>query len=383
MKSSRARGKVLLAIDRLAAEKPLHAGILGRWRLAEDTSISTMAVGFRSGRLTLYFCPAFVESITLDELIGVVDHECNHILLGHVFHESAPNENRNARIAAEECSSNEWVSHSLPGDPILLSSYPNLAPNGDTEERYEALKDIVPEAKVITLDEHSTWAEILAGGQLASAVVAVVIAQAWDKLSPEERAKTNLPPAIQNLVEKARASAGSSVIGTGTASVPWQRVLRRYVGRSVNRRPVFGRVPRRFPEMVGILPGRGRQGSRPKIMAVIDTSGSMSPAILADISAELSVMAKTYEVLVVECDSEVRAVYPHRTISELHGRGGTDFRPPLESSFLKKHKPDLVIFFSDGHGKAPSDQPRGVPVVWVITPRGHKPTVWGQEIRLS
>jgi predicted metal-dependent peptidase len=383
VKSSKARGKILLAIDRLAAEKPLHAGILGRWRLVEDSSISTMAVGFRSGRLTLYFCPAFVESITLDELVGVVEHECNHVLLGHVFHESPPNEHHeNARTAAEEITSNEFVSHPLPGNPITLSDYPSLPANEDTETRHEALKSIVPEDKIITIDEHTRWDEILAGGQLASAVVAVVIAQTWDNLSPEERAKINMPPAIQKLVQKARQSAGSSVIGTGTASVPWQKVLRRYVGRSVSRRPVFGRVPRRFPEMVGVLPGRGRQGSKPRIMAVIDTSGSMTPAILADISAELAVMAKSYEVLVVECDTEVRSVYRYRPIVELHGRGGTDFRPPLESSFLKKHKPDLVIFFSDGHGKAPSEAPRGVPVIWAITPRGRKPTAWGREVRL-
>ena len=135
--------------------------------------------------------------------------------------------------------------------------------------------------------------------------------------------------------------------------------------------------------MVGILPGRGRQGSKPKIMAVVDSSGSMTTAILADVSAELAVMAKTFEVLVVESDTEVRAVYVYRPISEIHGRGGTDFRPVFESAFLKKHRPDLLIYFSDGYGKAPSESPRGVPVIWAITPRGRKPTVWGREVRLS
>jgi len=118
MKSSRAKGKVLLAIDRLAAEKPLHAGFWDDGGLLEDTTLGTMAVGFRHGRLILYFSPTFVEGITLDELIGVVEHECNHVLLQHVIHDPPPNENRNARIVAEECSANEWVSHPLPGKPI-------------------------------------------------------------------------------------------------------------------------------------------------------------------------------------------------------------------------------------------------------------------------
>jgi predicted metal-dependent peptidase len=368
----------MLAISRLAADMPLHAGILGRWKLLEDSTINTMAVGFQRGRLILYYAPAFVERTSLSDLVGIVEHECLHVLLQHVFHDPSPGENSNARTVAEEVTCNEWVSHPLPGKPILLADYPMLRANEDTDSRYDCLKNIIPALKVITIDDHAKWAEILASGQLAGAVIRTVIAAAWDKLTPEQKAKMSLAAQVQQAIQQA---VQSSVIGVGTANVPWQKVLRAYVGRSLRRRPVFGRVPRRFPDLVGVLPARGRSGSQPKVMAVMDTSGSMTPALLADISAELAVMSRTHEVIVVEADDEIRAVYQFKPITEVGGRGGTDFRPVFQETFLREHKPDLVVYFTDGHGQAPADPPL-IPVIWCLTPHGRQPCSWGKTLRL-
>ena len=382
MRSSKARGRVLLAIDRLAAEQPLHAGILAQWRLVEDESTGTMAIGFHHGRLTLLFNPRFVEAIKLDELTAVLSHEANHILFGHCEREPVAGENHRAMTIAEEVTVNEWVAGSLPGDPIILGNYPCLVPGEGTEgtlERYERLLPVVPDERP-TLDDHSRWEQIR--GQLGSAVTATAIARVWEKMSAEQKAKVNLPEAAKKIVEEAVKAAGSSMIGPGTASVPWQQVLRRYVGRAMNRRPIFTRPPRRLPELVGILPGRGRQGSKPRIMACIDTSGSMTSRILADISAELSVMNRTHQVLVVEADDQVRDVYPYRPITNVHGRGGTDFKPVFEPSFLQTHRPDLIVYFTDGIGAAPTDPPR-VPTIWCLTGQGRHPCSWGRVVRIQ
>lgn len=381
MKSSRSRGRILLAIDRLAAEMPLHAGIIAQWRLVEDTVIGTMAIGYHRGRLALSYNPEFVESITLDETVAVLCHEAGHIIFGHCTHEPAEGENPRVMTVAEEVTTNEWVAGPLPGKPILLADYPSLPENEDTQTRYERLLTILPPEQQ-TLDDHSRWEQIRASGAMGSAVIATAISRVWNRLTPEQKAKIDLPEAARKAVEDAVKSAGASGIGTGTASVPWQKVLRCYVGRSLRRRPVFGRVPRRFPELVGVIPATGRQASKPKVMAVIDTSGSMTPAILADISTELSVMNRTHEVLVVECDDLIRAVYPYRAITEVGGRGGTDFRPVFDSAFLRTHRPDLVVYFTDGHGPAPVAPPP-MPVIWCLTAHGKHPCSWGRFLRMA
>jgi predicted metal-dependent peptidase len=117
-------------------------------------------------------------------------------------------------------------------------------------------------------------------------------------------------------------------------------------------------------------------------MTVIDTSGSVTAELLELIGAELQKLAKDFSITVVECDAAIHRVYPFRQLKNVRGRGGTDFRPPLKCEFLKKHKPDLVIYFTDGCGPAPEKQPR-VPLIWCLVPDGEPPTTWGRVIRMA
>jgi len=386
VKRSKALGKVKMAVQRLAFEMPLHAGLLSRWRMIEDTAVtSTIAIGFRSGRFVVYVNPDFVAPLSMDELTAVLSHEANHVLFDHVFHTPDPSENRQARTVAEETTVNDWALPHLPGEPILTQDWPQLSPAGDTDARYEILKDIVPPETTITLtiDEHGTWGEIQRNGDIAKLASTLEVSAVWKTLTLEQQAKVKLPQKAQKALQAAGAMSGraEAALAPGKAVVSWQKVLRRYVGRETRRRPVFGRPLRRFPQLVGVIPGQARQASQPHIMAVIDTSGSMTAKLLADISAELGVMAKTHTVTICECDRRIHAVYPYKPIETVKGRGGTDLRPVFEPEFLKEHKPDLICYFTDGCGPAPDTPPR-IPVIWCITPCGRKPVEWGREIRL-
>jgi predicted metal-dependent peptidase len=117
-------------------------------------------------------------------------------------------------------------------------------------------------------------------------------------------------------------------------------------------------------------------------MAVVDTSGSVTPDLLELIDAELRILARHYAVVVVECDAEIHAVYDYRPLQTVSGRGGTDFRPPFELEFLRRHRPDLAVYFTDGAGPAPDRNPR-VRVVWCLVPGGEPPADWGQVIRME
>jgi len=384
MKNMSAQEIVIQATDRLAAEQPLHAGILAQWKTIEDNTIPTMAIGYCRGRLLLLFNPFFIRSVTLDELAAVLSHEANHVLFGHCTRAPAEDENSAVMTIAAEVTVNEWVAGSLPGEPVVLRDYPLLPPNEDTLTRYDRLLAILPAGKD-TLDDHSHWAAIRASEHLAGALIATTIAKAWKALTPVQKAQIRLPDMAKANIEAAVESttrAELELIGVGRPSIPWQQVLRKAVGRSLSKRSVFTKPPRRFPEMVGIFPGRARQSAKPRIMAVIDTSGSMSSSSLAAISAELDVMAKGHAVIVVECDCQIREVYPYRPIQQLSGRGGTDFRPVFEAPFLQQHRPDLLVYFTDGHGVVPAYKPK-IPTIWCLTPYGQHPCVWGAVVRIS
>lgn len=402
--------RVQLAVQRLAKEYPLHAGILARWQIDADESVGTMGVGFIHGKLRLIFNPEFVASIRIDELEGVLHHEINHVLFDHVLHEPEPDEDRNARTIAQEVTVNEWVPEPLPGLPVLLDQYPRLPPNEDTETRYKRLRKKPDKGgdsgkgggpgkgrksrrksppPATTVDNHDTWREIRENADEASESLKQDIAVVWAALGADQRA--SLEEAFKAVVNSGCESLGlagispgnaDTALAGGNAHIPWQKLLRRYAGKCRSRRPVFNRPPRRFPHLTGILPGKGRISGKPRVMAVIDTSGSMDDSTLADVSHELGLMARSFEVFVVECDVVIHAVYPWRPIQKVRGRGGTSFLPPFEKAFLDQHRPDLVVYFTDGYGEAPPNPP-SVPVIWCITACGIKPATWGREILMA
>jgi predicted metal-dependent peptidase len=118
-------------------------------------------------------------------------------------------------------------------------------------------------------------------------------------------------------------------------------------------------------------------------LAAIDTSASMSDEELGEISAALMELARTHTVTVAECDTMIQRVYRYtKPVKDVQGRGGTSFCPPLAGTFLRKTRADLVIYFTDGAGNAPTKAPQ-VPVIWVLTPGGDPPAKWGQRVWMA
>src|SRR5215467_7062857 len=118
------------------------------------------------------------------------------------------------------------------------------------------------------------------------------------------------------------------------------------------------RPPRRYPELVGILPAQKRLIDKPRILTIVDTSGSVTTELLRKIDENLHTLGRDYDITIVECGAVIHRIYPYKKLDDtFQGRGGTDLRPPLEESFLRKQKADLVIFFTDGYGPAPPKAP--------------------------
>jgi predicted metal-dependent peptidase len=298
--------------------------------------------------------------------------------MGHCEHKATPDEIHKARIIAEEVTVNEWVAGPLPGQPILLADYPSLPPNEDTETRYNRLLSILPPERE-AIDDHTLWDKIQSSG-LASEEIKATIAQAWARLSPKQKEKIKLPDNALQILQKA-VLASTSSLSSGIARVPWQQVLRHYIGRALSYRPTYSRPNRRFPDMVGINPAKGRKATSLHVVAVLDTSGSVTDRMLADFVAELRIISKKHKVTVIEADDEVRAVYRFTgSISAVNGRGGTDFRPAFDIS--TPMKPDLLVYFTDGAGKAPITPPK-FPVIWLLADGGHQPCSWGRAVRIS
>jgi predicted metal-dependent peptidase len=407
----RALKKMFLARDRLMQRYRFHAAIVHHMELTKKESIKTLAVCVGRGKaeeegfiVLLLYNPDFVMRLKLNELVGVLLHEVHHVLFGHLSMTRKDFPNRNALVIAQEVTVNEFVKEPLPENikdddgkvifekAIFLDAYPELPEMESTLQRYERLKDTIPQTKiVISLDDHDVWEGIEGdcGGSVWAEDIEEAIKKAVGKLIEEaidDMPKEDMPKEIEEAIKSQGNCPGSEFYRLQhkiSGEIDWTSKLRKYVGRATSVRPIYHRPNRRFPDLVGIIPGKARIGVKPRVMCVIDTSGSMSDSFLEMIDGELRVLSKSEkEVLIVECDERIHGVYPYKGLLELHGRGGTDFRPPLEKEFLQKWKPDLVIFFTDGFGPAPETKP-SVPVLWVLTPNGEQPCSWGDVIQMK
>jgi predicted metal-dependent peptidase len=429
-RSDLAWGKMQIARARMARAYPFHAAVIGRARVEEDEAVQTMGVTVRGGNLCLLYAPGFVDLCSFDQLVGLLHHEVNHVLFGHLFLDPRRYPDADALLVAEEVTANEWVTEPLPGEPITLAGYPELPPGEGTEERYarlarqgqesgpgesnpgrEAPKS-TPRGRKLgpsgpkngppgtesgppgtensharPLDDHGVWAEARAAGPYGEMAVRVAVRAAARTLTPEQEAL--LPAPLREQIDRTcrgdrPGDRPRDVAGPGRrGAVDWRRVLRRHVARAVARRPAFDRPPRRFPGLVGVVPGHARRAGEARVMAVIDTSGSIGDADLADIGAELVRLARDHEVVVVECDARVRATYRFRgQVRQVRGGGGTDLRPPLAAAVLRSVRPDVVVYFTDGRGPAPERGPR-TPVIWCLVPGGEAPAAWGQVVRMA
>lgn len=395
-----AEGALKLAVKRLAHKYPFHVAVLERFTMVPRPAVGTMAVAISGDDVLLLFNPEFVLGTLADELAGVLLHEVHHVVLRHVLADPADYPDQWARTVAEEVTANEFIVEPLPDNAIRLEQFPSLRSMQSTDERYRRLVKRVRRPPISgpgtqsggnrqhgtgrgTLDDHSVWEEESVEDPTRSeaairSVVQDAVFEVGHDAVPEELADTLGEMGVGN---KSGASQ-QELDGGRRGRVDWRRLLRRYIGQLFEVRPVFNRPPRRFPELVGIMPGKCRQHDKPKVMAVIDTSGSVTPDLLELIDAELGRLARHYTVTVVECDVVIHAVYPYRPLTAVHGRGGTDLRPPFEQDFLRKHRPDLLIYFTDGFGPAPARPPR-VPVIWCLVPDGEVPVNWGKEIHMD
>lgn len=376
--------------NRLASKYPFHAGILSRWTVVPNRLVGTAGVTARMEGVYLLVNPEFWASMSEDEQTGVLHHEVNHVLFGHIFVPHSKFKHRRARIIAEEVTVNEWVPEALPGNPIVLSSYKGLPKGEDTDTRYTRLfrirKKRVARPMPGPLDDHGIWVDAVAAGEAARLAARLTVRIAAGQLGPGEWAK--LPVALRVAVTGVHGDkAGTDVeclIGRGTTSVDWRRALRRIVASDTRPAARYGRPPRRFPQLAGIVPGTGRASAKPRVLAVVDTSGSVDHEMLEDIAAELRAMSASCAVTVVECDTKIHDVYPlppGGSMKQFKGRGGTDLRPPFEAAFLREHRADVVVYFTDGDGPAPDVAP-GLPIYWCLTSGGKRPAEWGRVLKM-
>ena len=176
--------------------------------------------------------------------------------------------------------------------------------------------------------------------------------------------------------------------------VDWRRVLRSAVRRGVA--DVAGRVDftyRRPSRRAAALPDvvlPSLRQPRPTVAVVIDTSGSMSDGMLAQVLGEIAGLLAGMGIArdrlsIVCCDATAYEAQRVASAKEvlLLGGGGTDMGAGLAAAEALRPVPDLIIVLTDGHTPWPPRPPRRSRViVGLMDPSGSVPE-WATHVLID
>jgi predicted metal-dependent peptidase len=389
---------------------PMYAAVLSRMNVLADEGVPVMGVSESQGRLYLHVSLSyFLKPAHLPFLVGVLLHEIHHVVLGHTSHAKFRDVAfPRLMTIAMEISANEYIKEPLPGSPMLLEGFHEygIRPHQSTLTRYECLVKALsdgkdPEAKVKPLLDSHSWA--WTGGEAddndgsngesspSSAPSTILRERAVEKILKEVAKEAKAQPSHHRLAGREPAHLQEMLAAVRASEHPksamdWKAALQIFVSRL--RKPIhrYDTPNRRFPQHVGLIPGRRRmisQGEKPRLLVVIDTSGSITTQEILAISLQLQSMVSLATILLVECDATIHRVTPYKggPLRSVMGRGGTDLRPPFAAEFLQRHRPEGIIYFTDGYGPFPDDRPH-LPVLWVLTCAGDFACPWGERVLL-
>jgi len=358
--------------------------------------------------------PSWLDSLTVPAICGALAHQCLHLLFGHVYIDPNEKTDGQAMLVATEVTVNEFVkAFPLPGEPLLLEHYPELAPLQSTRVRYELLQQHsvnssgssgegdapnstdTPDTQPTSVDSHAGWESIRKGGAAARLAIAVAKERAVRKyghlLDEATRGALGAGPAAGtrpgDSVEQVRS--------TTRAWLDWRMILSHLPPPRLRPEPTLSRPPRRQPEMAGIVPGRRHVPQPPILLVAVDVSSSMSSVILGWIKQEVRALAAMYRVALVEIDTQVTRslllfdgshLNPNLVDDAAHGRGGTSFDAAFAPEVLAwaacQEEVDALVFFTDGFGATPAKRAT-VPTIWVLADehgRTRIPARWGTVV---
>jgi predicted metal-dependent peptidase len=420
------------AVQRMVEHAPSTGG-LALWALhrdlpddaRSDDQASTQPPIYTDGR-TVFYRAAF-ERLPLAEQAGSVAHQVLHIALRHAqrFVALRDRDGDDADLQlfniCADAIVNSALAHvawlTLPRSAVrleqLLGESLGLPPldaeaallEWDVERLYRALDDrraLSFSGDGRPADERASArgtggiaderASARADGPRAASARALGAALAND-LAPGQETRA----APQDEADNARAWAERVLrghAGDGVHSMlrtliadlprlrtPWEQVLRTQLARALAQRPglSWSRPSRSYLANQGRAgggrrmpwePGTTASRAVPRLVLVVDVSGSIDAALLERFAGEIQALSRRLEagLVLVIGDDRVRRVEHYEpgrgTLPDIvfHGGGDTDFTPLLEEA--QRHRPDIVVVLTDLQGPA-RHRPR-CPVLWAV-----------------
>ena len=349
---------------------PYYAALIQQMdkKLTNEVPIAAVSV---TSRINLYINPVAFASLPMQVRIGVLLHECYHILHDHIGRSKsvAKKFNKALNIAADRAI-NEHL-HVLSKNNKLTATIPDMASvniNGKIEQLkfvtkknfqdtykgkvikdnetmeyyYKFLKDNAEKGDgsgegdfggdMDLVDDHDSWEDSNATPEEIKEIVKQAVNKAAEKTTAG-----NIPGDVQGLINELNASV-----------VSWQHILQRFVSKAMNN--VIDSSRKRRNKRYGLIHPGIKKTPRLRLGVAVDTSGSVADRYLQQFFSEIKkIHSLGVEIFVVEADVTVTQAFEYdpRKPIVVKGRGGTCFQPAI-THLEKEAKVDSWLYFTDG-----------------------------------
>lgn len=365
----------------ISVHRPYYARALFACPMLVTASVDTMSI---DQQWRLYANPDYVLSLDVGRLAGLMIHNLNHGLRDHAQRAKVLSfEARLGDVWTVSCDCE--IDDDLAEDGLALPdemAFPYMweMDNGHTAERYYRQLHDNGHVEQILLDAASTER---VPGMCGSAASGIAQPYEIDDDAPDGLNDIERELLRRSTAESIREHAASKSVGAVPEGllrwaeaqlepkVDWRKALSSALRRSLHHNAgaadySWRRLPRRqrpgspvqFPGMIQPVPS---------ITVVMDTSGSMSAAEIAQGETEImSILTRVvpgHAVRVLSVDAAVAAdtsVTSKRQL-EFAGGGGTDMRVGITEA--AKTRPSAIIVISDGYTPWPDKRPNGASTV--------------------
>jgi predicted metal-dependent peptidase len=338
------RARTVLILD-----QPFFGQLALKLKLQERSDIRTLA----TDGIHMYYNAKFVDTLTADEVKTGVAHEVFHCVWDHLGR-CGDRSKKRFNYAAD------YVINLLLTDsgfrPIKGWLYDTKFIGMSTDHVYNLIDEPPP-------DDDDGTPGIFDDLMEADPEAREVLATDW-RIATIQAAKA------ANAVDKLPGNMKRFIDRLTNPKVDWRAVLRRFVTETAKNDFCWTRPARKFIGQGICMPSLYSEAMG-EIVVAIDTSGSIDGPTLTAFGSEIQAIvdnarpAKT----VIYCDSAVNHVDvfdPGEPLHfDMHGGGGTDFRPPFE--YVKEHglHPVCFVYLTDMYGPFPDEQ--DYPILWCAT----------------
>ena len=417
-------------LSALMLKEPFFAAVLRIITKIKTKRISTAGVSAAHGSVVMYWNPNFMAGLNDKEVLGLLKHECYHLVFEHTtkrhlepheVHNYAADLAINCLIDKDELPNGGLI----PGENFVPLTPAQVKQMGQkAADRYDKVSKLISS---LPKNESTEWYfsklmeddEVSEAIQQASKMKGKSLGQAladgdvridengdlvdkdgnpvtmipgtsdehddWGAgLSEEERElikgqiKDTLRKAVNNcdnsnswgsISESMRKRIRELVKG----AISWKAVLKRFCGttRRADRTSSVRRLNRKYP---GVHPGNYKN-YRASIAVYLDQSGSVSDSDLELLGGELMHLSKRIEFVLFNFDTSVdeksRREYRKGKFSHLERTrcGGTDFRCVQDHANKHKDEFDGYLVLTDGYAPDPGGKNR-LKRGWIIVPTG-------------